>query len=61
MVINKQTLGQVKVDGKSNEITTIPKLLEMIDIAGATITIDAIGAQTKIASQIGLRSAEPIF
>lgn len=46
------TLGQVKVDGKSNEITAIPKLLEMIDIDGATITIDAIGAQTKIATQI---------
>lgn len=46
------TLGQVKVDGKSNEITAIPKLLEIIDIAGATITIDAMGAQTKIARQI---------
>jgi predicted transposase YbfD/YdcC len=46
------TLGQVKVDGKSNEITAIPKLLEIIDIAGATITIDAMGAQTKIAGQI---------
>jgi len=46
------TLGQVKVDGKSNEITAIPKLLDIIDIAGATITIDAMGAQTKIARQI---------
>lgn len=46
------TLGQVKVDGKSNEITAIPKLLEIIDIAGATITIDAMGAQTKIARKI---------
>jgi predicted transposase YbfD/YdcC len=46
------TLGQVKVDGKSNEITAIPKLLELIDIAGSTITIDAMGTQTKIASQI---------
>lgn len=46
------TLGQIKVDGKSNEITAIPRLLEIIDIAGATITIDAIGAQTKIATQI---------
>lgn len=46
------TLGQVKVDGKSNEITAIPKLLEIIDISGATITIDAMGAQTKIVEQI---------
>ena len=46
------TLGQVQVDAKSNEITAIPKLLEVIDIAGATITIDAMGTQTAIADQI---------
>ena len=46
------TLGQVKVDSKSNEITAIPKLLGIIDIAGATITIDAMGTQTTIADQI---------
>jgi predicted transposase YbfD/YdcC len=46
------TLGQVKVEGKSNEITAIPKLLDIIDISGATITIDAMGAQTKIADKI---------
>lgn len=46
------TLGQVKVDGKSNEITAIPKLLKMIDIAGTVITIDAMGTQTAIAEQI---------
>jgi len=46
------TLGQVKVDSKSNEITAIPKLLEMIDITGTTITIDAMGTQTAIANQI---------
>lgn len=46
------TLGQIKVDTKSNEITAIPKLLEMIDIAGTTITIDAMGTQTAIADQI---------
>jgi hypothetical protein len=34
-------LGQVAVDAKSNEITAIPKLLELIDIKGATVTIDA--------------------
>lgn len=46
------TLGQFKVDGKSNEITAIPKLLDMIDITGAVVTIDAIGCQTKIAEKI---------
>ena len=46
------TLGQVKVDDKSNEITAIPKLLEIIDIGGTTITIDAMGTQTAIAKKI---------
>jgi predicted transposase YbfD/YdcC len=45
-------LGQVKTDKKSNEITAIPKLLELIDIKGHIITIDAMGAQKKIAQQI---------
>ena len=42
----------VKVDDKSNEITAIPKLLEMIDIKGTIVTIDAMGTQTAIAEQI---------
>ena len=46
------TLGQLKVEGKSNEITAIPKLLDMIDIKDAVVTIDAIGCQTKIAAKI---------
>jgi predicted transposase YbfD/YdcC len=46
------TLGQVKVQNKSNEITAIPKLLEMIDISGCTVTIDAMGTQTGIAKKI---------
>lgn len=45
-------LGQVKVTDKSNEITAIPALLELLDIAGCIITIDAMGTQTAIASQI---------
>jgi len=36
-------LGQRKVDGKSNEITAIPELLEMVDIKGSIVTIDALG------------------
>jgi predicted transposase YbfD/YdcC len=45
-------LGQVKTEEKSNEITAIPKLLEMIDIRGHIISIDAMGAQKNIAEQI---------
>ena len=46
------SIGQVKVDDKSNEITAIPDLLDLIDIEGATITIDAIGTQFEIAKKI---------
>ena len=49
---NSLILGQVKVDDKSNEITAIPKLLSRLNIAGAVITIDAMGCQKKIAKQI---------
>lgn len=45
-------LGQEKVDDKSNEITAIPKLLEVLDIKGSIVTIDAMGTQKKIAEQI---------
>jgi len=45
-------LGQLKVDGKSNEITAIPQLLDLIDIADSTVTIDAMGCQTKIVEKI---------
>lgn len=46
------SLGQVAVHDKSNEITAIPKLLKILDITGATITIDAMGCQKAIAKQI---------
>ena len=45
-------LGQCKVNGKSNEITAIPELLELISIKNCIVTIDAAGAQKKIASKI---------
>jgi predicted transposase YbfD/YdcC len=45
---NSLVLGQVKVDAKSNEITAIPKLLSRLDIAGAVVTIDAMGCQKSI-------------
>jgi predicted transposase YbfD/YdcC len=45
-------LGQVAVDQKSNEITAIPQLLELLDIEGDTVTIDAMGCQKEIAQTI---------
>ena len=45
-------LGQVATDAKSNEITAIPKLLELLDLSGALVTIDAMGCQTEIAALI---------
>lgn len=49
---HRLVLGQVKVDSKSNEITAIPKLLDMLEIAGCIITIDAMGCQKDIAAKI---------
>ena len=49
---NELVLGQVKVDDKSNEIPAIPKLLQLLDIRGCLVTIDAIGTQTEIATTI---------
>ena len=46
------SIGQVKVDDKSNEITAIPELLDLLNIEGATVTIDAIGTQEDIANKI---------
>jgi predicted transposase YbfD/YdcC len=45
-------LGQIATEAKSNEITAIPALLEMIDVRGATVSIDAEGCQKKIAEKI---------
>jgi predicted transposase YbfD/YdcC len=49
---NQLSLGQVAVNEKSNEITAIPKLLELLDLKGALVTIDAMGCQKNIARQI---------
>ena len=46
------SVGQVKVDDKSNEITAIPELIELLDIEGKIITIDAIGTQENICNLI---------
>jgi predicted transposase YbfD/YdcC len=58
---NHLVLGQVKVDDKSNEITAIPKLLQVLEIAGCIVTIDAIGCQTEIAQAIVERDADYVL
>jgi predicted transposase YbfD/YdcC len=58
---NHVSLGQVVVDQKSNEITAIPKLLEMLEIAGCLVTIDAMGCQTEIARKIVAGKADYVL
>jgi predicted transposase YbfD/YdcC len=53
---NGVTLGQRAVAEKSNEITAIPELLRTLDVAGAVVTIDAMGCQKEIAA--GIRAAD---
>ncbi len=49
---NRLVLAQVKVDDKSNEITALPELLEVLAVAGCIVTIDAMGCQREIAKQV---------
>jgi predicted transposase YbfD/YdcC len=55
------SLGQVACAEKSNEITAIPELLRLVDIKGAIITIDAMGAQKAIAAQIVEEEADYVL
>jgi predicted transposase YbfD/YdcC len=54
-------LGQVAVAEKSNEITAIPQLLELLDIKGDTVTIDAMGCQKEIAKVIVAKEADYVL
>ncbi len=58
---NEMVLGQLKVNEKSNEITAIPLLLDLLDIEGSIITIDAIGTQTAVAEKIVASKADYIL
>jgi predicted transposase YbfD/YdcC len=55
------SLGQLKVDTKSNEITAIPALLEMLDLAGSIVTIDAMGCQSSITEKIIEKKADYVL
>lgn len=54
-------LGQLACEEKSNEITAIPKLLEILEITGCIVTIDAMGTQTEIAKKIRDKNADYIL
>lgn len=58
---NGVVLGQLAVDGKSNEITAIPALLDVLALAGGIVAIDAMGCQTAIAARIIAGGADDVL
>ena len=58
---NRLVLGQVKVDAKSNEITALPALLEVLALNGCIVTIDAMGCQTEIVKTIVAQEADYVL
>jgi predicted transposase YbfD/YdcC len=58
---NHISLGQVVTDEKSNEITAIPKLLEILELSGCLVTIDAMGCQKEIAQKIVVAKADYVL
>ena len=54
-------LGQVRCAEKSNEITAIPELLKILDLAGCIVTIDAMGCQTEIVQEIAEKGADYVI
>ena len=55
---NQLTLGQLAVDGKSNEITAVPELIDRLDLEGQTVSLDAMGCQKAIARKLSLAHAD---
>jgi predicted transposase YbfD/YdcC len=60
-VDNALTLGQWKVDDKSNEITAVPQLLRVLELSGCIVTLDAMGCQKEIAREIKEADAEYVL
>ena len=58
---NHNSLGQVVVDEKGNEITAIPKLLRLLELSGCLVTIDAMGCQTEIAREVITAGADYVL
>ena len=60
-VSNRLVLGQKKVEGKSNEITALPELIKVLDLAGCIVTIDAMGCQREIVKKIVEKDADYVI
>lgn len=58
---NRLTLGQVKVADESNEITAVPELLQMLDLKGCIVTVDALNTQKEIAAEIRRQEADYVL
>jgi predicted transposase YbfD/YdcC len=58
---NRLVLGEIPVDDKSNEITAVPKLLEILELTGAIVTLDAMGCQKEIAAKVRERGADDVL
>jgi len=58
---NRLVLGQLSVEDKSNEIVAVPKLLEMLELSGSVVTIDAMGCQKKIAKKVIEKKSDYVF
>lgn len=58
---NGIALGQMKVDGRSNEITALPELLKLLDVKGCVVTIDAMGCQKELAKQVIEQGGDYVF
>lgn len=58
---SNMVLGQLRVNEKSNEITAIPKLIDLLEIENCIITIDAMGCQTEIADKIIEKKADYVL
>lgn len=58
---NRITLGEIKTEEKSNEITAVPELLEMLDLEGSIVTADAMSCQRAIASKITEKEADYVL
>lgn len=58
---NRLVLGQLKVDGKSNEITAVPELLRRLELTGCIVTLDAMGTQKNIAKEISEADADYVL
>jgi predicted transposase YbfD/YdcC len=58
---NSMFFGQIRVSDKSNEISAIPELVDLLDLKGATVTIDAMGCQYEIGDQICKKGGDYLF